>query len=362
METSNIKEIEIYPTSKIKRIFVFIADLLINYCLAVFLYGVVIFNLASVIVDYPTKLNESLSLINERLDILYENDIMAYKESEKYKFDLNLRTTYDDFLRHYTINEGSDNIYHYYKDIRDYSDQDIIKIYEKYSSDFFDFTDGKIILKDNYKNFFKPYFDPQDSISDEGNNHYLRFRGSFYEPIFNDVLLDISEKDLTFDGKSYVAITSSLNEIKNYSTHFNTTCIYVSFLISSVTLFVIVPILFKDRSTFAMKILRVKRVDITTNEFLTRRKSILVMLNNILMNTSSIFFIGIVYMEFSELFNYMSLLFLALVGFIYVLINLGFLFFNKLNRSISELGSNSITINTDDLDTIYRERGYGQDF
>lgn len=362
MEEKNVKEIEVYPTSKLKRILVFLADLLINYCAAVFLYGVVIFNLASVIVDYSSKLNESLTLINERLDILYENDVMTYKEEEKYKFDLNLRTTYDNFLRYYTINEGSDNIYHYYKDIRGYSDQDIIKIYEKYSSDFFDFSNEKIVLKDEYKNYFTPYFDPNDSISDEGNNHYLRLRGSFYEPVFNDVLRDIEDKDLTYENKSYKSITSDLNEIKGYTVHFNTTCIYISFLISSAILFVVVPLLFKDRSTFAMKILRVRRVDMQTNEFLSRKKTILIMFNNILMNTTSIFFIGIVYMEFEELFNYMSLLFLALVGLIYTLVNLGFLSFNKLNRSINELGTGSITINADDLDTIYRERGYGKDF
>lgn len=362
MEEKNIKEIEIYPASRFKRIMVFLGDLLINYCLAVFLYGVVIFNIASAIVDYPSKLNESLTLINERLDILYENDIMQYSESEKYKFEYNLKTTYDNFLRYYTLNEGSDNIYHYYKDIRHYSDQDIIKIYEKYNNEYFELSNNKIVLKDEFVTYFKPYFDPHDSISEEGNKQYLRIRGSFYEPIFNDMLVDINKNDLKFNDKSYIAITNSLNEIKQYTIHFNTINIYISFLISSVTLFIVVPMLFKDRSTFAMKILKVKRVDIETNEFLSRKKTILVTLNNILMNTTSIFFVGIVFMEFEELFNYMSLLFLSLVGLVYTLVNLGFLCFNKLNRSISELGTSSIALDSADLDTIYRERGYGKDF
>lgn len=362
MNEENVKEIEIYPASKRRRIIVFLGDLLINYCIAVFLYGVVIFNVASLIVDYPSKLNESLSLINKRLDILYENNIMQYKESEKYKFENNLRTTYDSFLRFYTISEGTDNIYHYYKDIRNYSDEQITHIYEKYNNDFFELTNDKIILKDEFVSYFKPYFDPNDHISEEGNNQYLRFRGTFYEPIFNDLLVDINKNDLISNGDSYVFITNSLNEIKQYTIHFNSINIYISFLISSLTLYVLVPMLFKDRSTFAMKILKVKRVDINTNEFLTRKKTIIITLNNILMNTSIIFFVGIVYMEFSELFNYMSLFLLSCVGLVYALINLCFLSFNKLNRSINELSTTSITIDSADLDMIYRERGYGKDF
>lgn len=362
MNETNVKEIEIYPASRWRRIIVFLGDLLINYCLAVFLYGVVIFNIASAIVDYPSKLNESLELINQRLDILYENDIMQYNENEKYKFEQNLKTTYDNFLKYYTINEGSDNIYHYYKDIRHFSDQDIVKIYEKYNNEYFDLTNNKIVLKQEFVNYFKPYFDPNDHISEEGNNQYLRIRGSFFEPVFNDLLVDINENDLTHNGASYIAITKSLNEIKQYTIHFNTVNIYISFLISSLVLYVLVPMLFKDRSTFAMKILKVKRVDINTNEFLSRKRTILITLNNILMNTSVIFFVGIVYMEFNELFNYMSLLLLSAVGLVYTLVNLGFLCFNKLNRSINELGTSSITIDSADLDMIYRERGYGKDF
>lgn len=359
-ETKETLNLDIYPASKGKRILAFLGDFFINFCLAVFLFSIVVFNISSAITNYPSKLNKTLTLINQRMDILYENNLLKYEEDKKYSFSDNLTTTFDSFLSFYVINEGDDVLKHYYIDIKNEDYSYLINIYNEFDTKFFAFENNTITLKDEYIEFFKPHFDPNDSLSVEGLMHYSDFKNNVFTKIYNEILLDIEKNDLKYNDYSYIKISNELDELKKDTIRFNTINIYISFAISSLIIYVLFPLLFKDRGTIMMKALKLKRININNNDFIKRPNYLVVAINNILMNFTMIFFVGFVYIGLEESFNYLSLLFLSMVSFIYVLINFGFLSFNKLNRSINELATNSIIITNDDLEEIYKAKGYGK--
>lgn len=350
--------LDIYPVSKRKRILIFLGDLLINYCLATFLYSAVVFNIASSATNYSSTLNESISLIDKRLDILYQNEVLYYEDSSIYSFSDNLTTSYNYFLKSLINSEDTNVFKNYFIDIKGLSS--LKEIYQKYDNHDYFIYGEEIELNDELTSYFSPLFDPSDSLSSEGETKYTEFNSNFFTPVYNYLLEDISTNDLTYQDNSYIEISLKLDEIEAYSIKFNTVCIYISFFISSIILFIVFPLLFKDRGTLTMKLLKAKRIKISNSEYLTRRRYSIISINNILMNLSIMFFIGMVYVGFEEMFSYLSLFFLSLAGIIYVLINLSFLLINKLNKSINELSTSTIIISYDDLEEIYKAKGYGK--
>lgn len=350
--------LDIYPASKWKRILIFLGDLLINYCLATFLYSAVVFNIASSATNYSSTLNESISLIDKRLDILYQNEVLYYEDSSIYSFSDNLTTSYNYFLKSLIKNEDTNVFKNYFIDIKGLSS--LKEIYQKYDNHDYFIYGEEIKLNDELTSYFSPLFDPSDSLSGEGETKYTEFNSNFFTPVYNYLLEDISTNDLTYEDNSYIEISLKLDEIEAYSIKFNTVCIYISFFISSIILFIVFPLLFKDRGTLTMKLLKAKRIKISNSEYLTRRRYSIISINNILMNLSIMFFIGMVYVGFEEMFSYLSLFFLSLAGIIYILINLSFLLINKLNKSINELSTSTIIISYDDLEEIYKAKGYGK--
>lgn len=348
--------IDIEPISKGKRVLIFLGDLLINFCISVFLFTLVIFNISSAIVGYKNKLTSNLNTINQRYDILYKSNLLTYETNQKYNFDNNLISTFNVFLKYYCLNEEKDYILDYLNSINLTKDE-INSIYKESGEKYFDFNE-EITLKDNYIELFSPKFSKTDSLSSQGEIEYLSMKENFFTSLFNTLLEKILVYDLKINDVSYIELTNELNEFNLYTKKFNTINIYISFFLSSLITYLLIPLIFKDRSTLTMKIAKVNRINIKTNEFLKRSNYLIISLNNILMNTSIIFFIGMVYIGFSAMFSYTSLLFLSLIGLLYMIINLLFLQFNKLNRSINELATNSIYISKSSLDMIYKAKGY----
>lgn len=357
MEKENASYIDIYPTKKGRRVLIFLADLLLNYCLAVFIFSIVVFNIASNVTDYKVRLNNNLKTINNRYDILYNENLLYFDKIEnKYDFDTNLATTNEIFLKYYVINEGNDFIYDYFKSIN-LSDSKINEIYKEKGEKYFNF-DSSITMKEEYIELFAPKFSKTDDLSSKGEIEYSSFKENFFTILYNRLLENILEYDLNDGNYSYITLTKELSDYNKYSIRFNTINIYISFFISTSLVYILVPLLSKDRSTLAMKLMKAKRIDMLKSEPLKRRKYSIIIINNFLMNTSIIFFIGFVYIGFSSMFSHTSLLFLSLAGIIYSLINLIFMQINKLNRSINELATNSIIINKSDLEEIYKAKGY----
>ncbi len=356
---NSTNSIDIYPCSKIKRVLAFLGDLLIFYILTVTMFQLVVFNIASAITNYSSKLNENLTTINQRMDVLYNNDLLFYdKEENKYNFSLNLDTTFDNFLKSYVKKDTQDPIYYYFKDLSNNKEININDKYLEFGNNFFEIKDNKIVMKEEMIEYFNPYFDPTDSLSAIGNTYLSAFRSNTFVKLYNFMLDDISKYDLKDSSYSYIELSNKINENSEYNIKFNSINITISFFISFIIYYVIIPLSFKDRSTLTFKVLKLKRINMNNFEFIKRKNYIVIIVNDLLMNLSTIFFVGIIYMGLSELFQYIHFLIISLISLIYIIINLIVLLSNKFNKSLKELSTSSIVITQEDLESIYKGKGY----
>ena len=358
---SENKTLDIFPTGKFKRILTFLGDLLLFYILTVSMFQLVVFNIASACTNYSSRLENNLETINSRMDILYNNELLFYDESNKYSFDSSLDTTFDYFLRSYVIKDTKDPIMHYFNDLD--NNKNLNEVFNKYNelgNEYFNINNNEITLKDEYLDYFKPYFDTTDSLSSLGRKYLSTFRSKTFVSLYNYMLEDILKDDLSFNNLSYINLSNKINENSNYNLLFNSINITISFIISFLIYYVLIPLLFKDRSTLVEHVLKEKRIDLNSFEFLKRRNYIVIIANNLLMSLSIIFFIGIIYMGFYSLFNYMHFLIISILSIVFILINLFILLFNPFNKTLKELSTKTILISQESLEEIYRSKGYGE--
>ena len=353
--------IEVYPISKIKRILVFLGDIFIHYILSVFILQFLVFNIASKITNYDKKLNDNLLLINKRLDILYGNQLLFFdKKENKYNVDKNLDTTFDKFLYYY-VNYESDNvepIRNYFINIKKDDVKTLNNIYLKYGEPFFELNNNQIVLAKDYINYFSPYFDKTDSLSEVGKSYLSSFRKGVFLPLFNYMIEDINKNDLEYQNSSYKIITEEIKKNNSYTIIYNSINISISFLISFLVLFVLVPLIFKDKSTLCEKVMKTKRIKVSNYEYLNKKEYIFVILNNLFMSLTTLFFVGAILLGFKEIFKYNILMIISLISCLYLFTNFLVLCINQYNKSLKELSTDSIMISETNLNEIYASKGY----
>lgn len=356
------KILDIYPISKFKRFLAFLGDILINYILAVTIFELVVFNIGTKITNYYEINEDTNNNVKYRYDILYSNNLLYYKDDEKYNFDNNLNSTFEYFLKAYVkdINPNNDPIYYYFINLshNENSKEEMFNKYQELGSNFFNIESNQISLKEEYVTYFLPYFDVNDSLSALGNQYLNTFKKSVYTALYNFMIKDISIYDLSYDNHSYIECTNTINHNNEYQIKFNSISVSISFIISFLITYVLIPLLFKDRNTITYRVMKMKRINTSNYKFIKRNHYIVIILNNFIMSLSTLFFVGILNVSFTELFRHTYLLFISLISFGYVLINLFVLLFNKYNRTLNELSTNSMVIDQDSLNLIYQEKGY----
>lgn len=355
------KTLDIYPVSKGKRILTFLGDLFLHYILSVTLLQFVVFNIASKIVDYPSKLESNLETINKRMDVLYGNNLLFYDEEEnKHNLDKNLDTTFDYFLKYYVKNEIDciDPIKHYFIDIKKSNIDDLNQKYIDYGTPFFVLKDSKIILKQDYVDYFSPYFNKNDSLSQVGETYLSSFRKTVFVSLYNYMVDDINNNELTYNNLSYKKLSSIIKANGNYTKVFNSINISISFILSFLILYVLIPYLFKDRSTITSRVMKQKRIKMNNYEFLNRKQYLIIILNNFFMSLTTLFFVGMIFTGAQEMFKYVFLMIVSLIAFIYLIINFIVMMVNKFNKSLGELSTNTIVIDDNSLNEIYEYKGY----
>ncbi len=355
------KTLDIYPVSKGKRILTFLGDLFLHYILSVTLLQFVVFNIASKIVDYPSKLQSNLETINERMDVLYGNNLLFYdEEANKHNLDKNLDTTFDYFLKYYVTNEaeGTDPIKYYFIDIKKSNIDNLNQKYIDYGTPFFVLKDSKIILKQDYVDYFSPYFNKNDSLSQVGETYLSSFRKSVFVSLYNYMVDDINNNELTYNDLSYKELSLIIKANGNYTKVFNSINISISFVLSFLILYVLIPYLFKDRSTITSRVMKQKRIKMNNYESLNRKQYLIIILNNFFMSLTTLFFVGMIFTGAQEMFKYVFLMIVSLIAFIYLIINFIVMMVNKFNKSLGELSTNTIVIDDNSLNEIYEYKGY----
>lgn len=356
----NTTTINIYPVSKFKRFLGFLGDLLVHYIFSVFVLHSLVFPIASKITNYNSKLNENKTLINQRIDILYGNDLLFYDEKSKYNIDQNLDTTFDKFLKYYVTDktDGFDPIKRYFCDIKNLDNQTMNKTYIQYGEPFFEIENNEVILKKDYQDFFAPYFDKNDTLSEVGKSYLASFRKGVFVSLFNYMVNDINQNDLVYKNSSYKKITDEITKNQKSTISFNSINILISFGVSYLIIYIVFPLIFKDHLTICEKILKFKRIKVNNYEYLNKKEYIFVALNNLFMSLSTSLFIGVVLIGPKEIFKYNFLMIISIISIIYVFVNCCVLIANPLNKTLEELSTHSIIISDENLNQIYEAKGY----
>ena len=368
-------EIEIHPLSKWKRILVFLADYFLSFFLAFILLNVAVAPIFSLATHADARGENMRIAQNNSEKVLYGNKILFYENDieSNTNYTINFKHTFYRFLSYYVLDEEinlygpkieNEVLYHYYNDIRE-TKSTFINLYntQNQGHEYFIYDENKttsFILKDEIKEELKIYYAyPDEPLSNLGNE-YVENLVTFFTVIYKQILEDVAEKDLSYNNISYNEEKEKYQILLKEDHWVMTTCLLITYVISWSVIHLVIPLISKTGKTIGMRILKAERVD---NKKLSTLKRLDVGLTSsyfFFLDMSYIFFLplaftssGFIYVVSLPLIPLFSILsiFLVLISFVILL-------FNHFNRSLSDLASRSVQVNQDDLDAIYRYKGY----
>lgn len=358
------KTVEIFPLGKGKRVLVYLSDLIISFALAFLLFNIAVYPSARAIAKVDDKTTSISSIGTKRDSVLYGNSILFAKdESKTASSDLNdnLAYTFSLFASYYVTDSSSsyEVFFHYYSEIRSDSASyiSLMKSNDKDLS-FFDYSSSRPTLKETYKKEFAPAFDPKDSLGDTAKSHYESFQNDFFLQCYFDMLSDIEKNDLSFGEVSYKDCQSEVRGLTNAIDNAIASSAYISEAFSLLILFILVPLLGKNRKTVAMLFMKVERVDVASLQLLKTKDVFLYFVYQIALNAALMVFLPLPTISINLVFGLGVLLPLSLISLGFAVISLFFVLFNSFNRSLSDLLTGTILITNSSLDDIYRSRGY----
>ncbi len=370
----NIKEMNIYPSKITRRILAYLADIFLALILGTILFELVVFQLSRLVSNYDSKVESQVQNEHSIFELLYQREILFYdKENEigKYNLTNDLTYTFQEYLRFYVFDSEefvqNDIFYNYYNNYYLDSDRssklnDLNELYLLYGDTFFDQNKKTILgtyqLKDEYKEIFSHNYIENDEMSSDGYSLYNQLFNDCFLMIFGSITDDISINDLTsLDGSlSYVNLRNENNTLENDIKNIYVIDTYISFLLASIILFLIIPIFTSKRQTIGEKVLKLERVNKRSMEYLKRPFVINIFLLRMFDSLTLLLFIPALRVGINYIFS-MSLLFIpSLIGLFIALINLIIILIYPLNLSLKEITTDSIVVDSESINEYYTKK------
>ncbi len=364
-EEQEQKTLDLYPLSKGKRVLLYLADLFICGILALILFHLAVYPASSAIYGYQDKLTSLRQSQKDRDHVLYGNQILFYDAAtsgeDVSSFSVNLGYTCKQYVGYWTVGleEKYDIFATYAISIRADQGQ-----YEKFFSvndkagKWFEAVEGERKLKSIYAEEWKPLFNEHDTISAKGQADYEDFQNHFFLACYNDVINDIMQKDLLFEGISYKTNQENVTRIWKEMELLTVLCVYGAYVISWLLCFLLVPFVNRNHKTLGMLILRRERVDSWTLSVLKKRRVALWLPYQFALNAIPLIFLPLPAVSFNELFSLPTLLPVSLISLALVLGSLVFMLINDYNRTLGDFLTGSTTLDEASLEEIYRSKGY----
>ena len=362
------KVIDIYPTKITRRLLVFLADIFIFLILSIFLFEMCAKPIFVALPSFNNKFNEVTKSTAIRDEILYENEILYYEKEDNKNLGDSIAYTSLMFLKFYTFDqreEKYDVIYRYFVEIRNQDVQKVNNLYSIYGGNFFDttsFTDkGTFDFKENVKNVIRPYFVPGDEVSKDGQTYIDDFKEVFLS-IYSGVISDIKINDLRSISDpmniTFNRCTEKISEFDDYRNNGITICIFIVFVFSRFILFFAIPFVNHKGQTIGQIILKTEHIDLNKMGYLSKNFRVAKSMFDLLNCGCVILLIPAISYSFSRVFMLNILFSVNTISLIFVIIELVFLLSNKFARTIKELATNSIVVDTSSMDEYYKELGY----
>lgn len=389
LNENNTVEVNIHSASKWKRTLLYLGDLMISFIVAVLLLTVVVMPIASIFVKPRTS--ESLQAERERDDILYEHQLLFYKDYEeeakekpyaKYNHEGDLLYSFNRWLAYYVFSDSeesldpnfpeykhlavNDTLKHYYVDIR----SDAVTYNEMFTghasvfkNEYFtfpsDFPTSNAVLGQEYIDNLKPYFDPNDDLGKLGKKYYEDL-SDLYAALTGVMVRDILKKDLTIikEGKtySYVDLQKIIDEINfNYNLTISI-CSIISFTISWALVYILYPLLNQNHHTPTMSVMKLERLGFHRLDFLSKGETAMTAVHYFLFNLPYLMFLSLSYTSLLFAFSVPLLPFFTILGMLMVVISFFVLMFNGFDRTLGDILSHSVIVPSEDVDGIIKAK------
>lgn len=352
--------IEIHPLSKGKRALLFLADFFISFMFSIFFFSLAVLPLGKVIISYDSlsqKTSDSLKIRNE---ILFGNDLLFYDENlqnSKRDFDACNAYTFDRYVSFLLgINSDKYDVFNnYYVDIL-HDENTYNNLFEN------KYFESKNSLKTDYFEAFLTFFDEKD----EPNNRQIQmlndFQNQFYLPAYASIISSINTNDLTLEingvSYSYIAQQNIALESENIYRILVTSCVLISYFISFIICFILVPFINKNGKTIGMLILSIERVNFDHLKLLKKWDKLVVAVFNFALNAGQILFIPMMTVNFNYIFSLPTIFTIFIISILLIIVSSITLLFTNFNQTLFDILSRSFCLKTEALDEIYRKKGY----
>ena len=360
-----------YNASLGRRILSYLADIFISFILCVFVFEIIYFPITKASIGYDQQVAELKNLGESRYQLYYDNEILYFEDAEKkYNFDADFEYTGDIFTKFYVLKDSvgasnliEDPIIHFYENVAtvNKTKQDVAYMYvpESSGNDYFEPYNPSVspylTLKESWVERWTPYFDANDTVSDEIKAEIVTFKALTFK---NFELAIISE--FSKDSVQYKQITDQMNAIQANFDFYYQIITAAAFLTVFIALFVVTPLVDKHGRTIGKIILRLEVVNNKNFEILRKKSRIAGILLSFLEQLPIILFIPFISVGITEIFTLSILLIFSMVSAVYCLIDVVLALANKLNYSIKELLTRTVVIDRALYDQYYREVVYGE--
>ena len=371
--------VDIHPLKKGRRVLVFIADFLIHFILSFLIFNIAIAPIGKAITNYNKKNDEHISLTAEMYNHYYKSGVLLADSSfEKLDVTAGVEYTYRCFLSFFVLDseETSDTnypqyghkienntIYHFYHDIRN-NDALYIENFNIYNEKdkYFEFDDvlQAFILKEEVKNELSAFFDPRDAMGETGKKYYSNILENLFNPLMAEVMTDIEKNDIHFHGEnySYLGCKERVEELEKYHEDLMSICAVIAHFLIWAILFVIIPLVNKNRKTLAMMFMKIEKVNFYSLNLAKRSAVIIVAAYYLFAMMLGLMFIPSLLVPFNNLFALRFLMYGTIVSGVLLLASLFFTLFNQYNRSLIDYLSNTLYLSNEEMNEVYRARGY----
>lgn len=351
--------ITITPISIFKRIAFFLCDLVINFFFGLMVVNFAIFPIGRSIINFDEKVTTINTCETNKIKILQESEILLFKdESSKKDFNSCLDYTFEIFAKSFIDGNDEENvIYKYYIDIRNDKNSYMSLFKELNENKPYFNVDENVSLKDEYKTLFAPYFDPTDSLSEQGEEIFEDFKESAFIDIYGEVIKDIKVNDLKYGDLSYISEDTLSRDLNESIGTFYSLSTIIGYVLVFVICFILIPISNENRYTLSQFFLRTNRVDCVFMKPIKKRRILLSSIIQLIANMGFIVLIPslTIGVEASFALPYLSIF--SLLSVVYSVVSLVFIIVNKYHKSLYDIFSDSVVISREDYEKILYCKG-----
>ena len=373
-ESKEPEQIDVAPLKKGKRILAYLADLFLQFILCFLLFNVATVPLGKAMTGFNEKSAEYVSLSEDVRDILVGSKILFLRyQNVTFDYDDNLAYTYDVWLSYYAVG-GADSLDINHPQYGQQEENEVVKTYfvsikgdeSDYLKRFAETDNGAYFVQESaiftlteaaYE-AVHPYFDPKDQISEEGKKVYAAIRDNVFANLYAQVMFDIGQNDLVYEGMSYNQSMQRINEIEDYQDQLLTYTLLIAYFVSWGLYFVLIPMVGKRRKTLGMFFMRTERIGLANLGLCTRGQAMLFSMYSVFTCFWPCFFLPISYTGFNALFGLTTILVLGIISLIAMIVSIVFVIASAFNRSLEDKLSQTAMLESEELDKIYRARGY----